>query len=115
MSDTSKEIIRDANDRSRWGESAIPGERVMTQGLVAVIEEAGASPLDVMEIVMAFDTFTQENDPYGTHEFGSFGFHSQTCFWKTDLYNNDLTYGSPDPTDLSQTKRVLTIMLASEY
>ena len=115
MSDTSKEIIRDANDRFRRGDSDIPGERLITQGLAATIEEAGASPLDVMQIVMALDTFTEENDPYGTHEFGSFEFYGQTCFWKLDLFDNDLTYGSPDPTDLCQTKRVLTIMLASEY
>lgn len=115
MSDTSKEIIRDANDRFRWGDESIPGERLMTQGLAAVIEEAGASPLDVIQIVIAFENFTEDNDPFGTHEFGSFEFQGQTCFWKLDLYDNDLTYGSPDPTDLSKTKRVLTIMLASEY
>ena len=68
-----------------------------------------------MEIVMAFDTFTEDNDPYGTHECGSFEFEGQTCFWKVDLYDSDLTYGSPEPTDLSKTKRVLTIMLANEW
>lgn len=115
ISDTSKEIIADANDRFRRGDETIPGERLITSGLAAVIEEAGASPLDVMQIVMAFETFTEDNDPWGTHEFGSFKFVGKTCFWKLDLYDNDLTYGSPDPTDLSKTKRVLTIMLASEY
>lgn len=85
MSDTSTEIIRSANDRFRKGESDISGERLITQGLAAVIEEAGASPLDVMQIVVAFDSFTEDNDPYGTHEFGSFEFHGQKCFWKIDL------------------------------
>ena len=115
MSDTSTEIIRDANDRFRRGDATVPGERLITQGLAAAIKEAGASPLDVMQIVMAFDTFTEDNDPYGTHEFGSFDFNGQKCFWKIDLLDNDLKFGSPDPIDLSQTKRVLTIMLASEY
>ena len=64
---------------------------------------------------MAFDTFTEENDPWGTHEFGSFEFVGKICFWKLDLYDHKLEADSPDPTDLSQTKRVLTIMLASEY
>ena len=83
--------------------------------LAANIEEAGLTPLDVIQIVQAFETFTKENDSYGTHEFGSFEFHGETCFWKIDLYDADLQYGSPDPTDLSQTRRVLTILLASEY
>ena len=115
MSETSTEIIRDANDRFRRGDQTIPGQWVITQGLAATIEEAGLAPLDVIQIVQAFETFTEENDPYGTHEFGSFEFQGQTCFWKTDLYDTDLQYGSPDPTDLSQTRRVLTILLASEY
>lgn len=87
----------------------------MTSGLAALIEKAGLAPLDVLQTVMAFDTFTEDNDPYGTHEFGSFQFQGQTCFWKIDLYDNALEYGSPEPTDLSKTKRVLTIMLAPEY
>lgn len=115
MSDTSKEIIRDANDRFRRGDVSIPGERYITSGLASLIKEAGKAPLDVLQLVADFDIFTEDNDPYGTHEFGSFEFEGQTCFWKIDLYDNDLTYGSPEPTDLSQTKRVLTIMLASEY
>ena len=83
--------------------------------MAATIEEAGLAPLTVIQIVQAFETFTEENDPYGTHEFGSFEFQGTTCIWKIDLYDTDLQYGSPDPTDLSQTRRVLTILLASEY
>lgn len=115
MSDTSTEIIRDANDCFRRGDQTIPGQWVITQGLAATIEEAGLAPLDVIQIVQAFETFTEENDPHGTHVFGSFNFQGETCFWKIDLYDNELLYGSPDPTDLSQTKRVMTIMLTSEY
>lgn len=100
MSDTSKEIIRDANDHFRKGDIAIPGERLITSGLAATLEEAGKTPLDIMQIIMAFDTFTGENDPYGMHEYGSFKFEGKTCFWKIDLYDNQLEAGSPDPTDL---------------
>jgi len=115
MSDTSTATIRDANDRFRRGDPSIPGQWVMTQGMSAAIEEAGKAPLDVIATVQAFETFTEDNDPYGTHEFGSFEFAGKTCFWKIDLYDADLQFGSPDPTDLSQTRRVLTILLASEY
>ncbi|MEO0938552.1 MAG: DUF3768 domain-containing protein [Pseudomonadota bacterium] len=87
----------------------------MTQGIAGTIEEAGAATFDVIGIVRDFDIFTEDNDPYGTHEFGSFQFAGETCFWKIDLYDNDLQCGSPDPTDLTKTTRVMTIMLASEY
>lgn len=115
MPDEATKIIREANDRFRAGDTTIPGQWVITQGMAATIEEAGRTPLAVVEIVQAFDTFAKENDPYGTHEFGSFLFEGETCFWKIDLYDSDLQFGSPDPADLSKTHRVLTIILAREY
>lgn len=87
----------------------------MTRGIAATLEDAGLKPPDVIQIVQAFDTFTNDNDPYGTHEFGAFEFQGETCFWKIDLFDANLQYGSPAPTDLSQTRRVLTILLAAEY
>lgn len=115
MPDTATQIIQETNDRFRRGEPSILGRILLTQGVAAVLEEQGSPPLSIIAIVQAFDTFTEENDPYGTHEFGSFQFAGETCFWKIDLYDNQLAYGSPEPTDLSQMTRVLTIMLASEY
>lgn len=68
--------------------------------------------------VEEFNTFTDDNDPHGEHDFGSFdysGMKSAKIFWKIDYYTTDLKHGSPDPADPSVTCRVLTIMLASEY
>ncbi|WP_299298079.1 DUF3768 domain-containing protein [uncultured Tateyamaria sp.] len=115
MPDKATQIIQDANDRFRRGEPGILGQIVLTLGIAGTLEETGGAPLDVIAIVQAFDTFTEDDGPYGTHEFGSFQFAGEACFWKIDLYDNRLECGSPEATDLSKTTRVLTIMLASEY
>ena len=39
----------------------------------------------------------------------------ETLFWKIDAYDRALEWGSPDPADPRVSRRVLTIMLASEY
>lgn len=77
--------------RFRRGDTTIPGQWVVTTALSNHILETEKVPLDVIEFVRTFDTFTEDNDAYGTHEFGS-----------------------PDPTDLSQTVRMMTIMAASD-
>jgi hypothetical protein len=59
--------------------------------------------------------FTNDNDPYGEHDFGAFDVDGARLFWKIDYYDRSLSGGSPDPTDPAVTCRVLTIMLAWEY
>ncbi len=114
MPDKATRTVQRANDSFRRGDPSIPGQWVITQGLSAMLKETGRVPLEVIETVRAFEKFTEDNDPYKTHEFGSFEFQGETCFWKIDLYDNDLRYGSPEPTDLSVTTRVMTVFLASE-
>ena len=60
-----------------------------------------------------FSNFTEDNDPYGEHDFGSLVFEGQKVFWKIDYYDQDLKYWR-DPLDKA-CRRVLTIMLAEEY
>jgi hypothetical protein len=65
--------------------------------------------------VRSFDEFTPENDPHGEHDFGILKLNGATIYWKIDLYDDDLKFGSPNPEDPSVTSRVLTILLAEEY
>lgn len=69
----------------------------------------------ILQRVAAHDEFTEENDPYGEHDFGAFEFEGKRIFWKIDYYAPDMESGSEDPADSAQTVRVLTIMLAEEY
>ena len=70
---------------------------------------------EIVQIVSEFNVFTEHNDPHGEHDFGTFEYLGETCFWKIDAYNNDYSMGSDDSTDLSKTRRVLTVMLAEEW
>ncbi len=62
--------------------------------------------------VATFSAFTEDNDPYGEHDFGSFELCSRKFFWKIDLYEEP---GVKGPDGEPAVTRVLTLMLASEY
>lgn len=107
--------IAQQNGRFRQGDPNVPGIRVITAGVDHLLKRLEIPPQELAQLVAQFDDFTEENDPYGEHDFGAFEFHGHKCFWKIDAYNTDYSMGSDDPTDLSKTCRVLTIMLAEEY
>jgi len=71
--------------------------------------------LEIMQKVKNFTLFTEDNDPYGEHDFGCFDYNGQQIFWKIDLYDLNYEFYSPQPDDETQTNRVLTIMFAEEY
>lgn len=106
----SAERIRELNDAFR---RTFQGGRVMmTPG---VVELPDCVKAEVLSKVASFDSFTEDNDPHGEHDFGSFELVGRKFFWKIDYYDRELEYGSENPADPEQTARVLTIMLASEY
>lgn len=115
MSQSTNPIIAEHNDRFRHGDGTLPGSVVVTAGIRALLVETSRPAEELLGIVQTFDAFTADNDPYAEHDFGAFDFAGQRCFWKIDLYSNDLTAYTPDPTDPAKTHRVLTIMLAHEY
>jgi Protein of unknown function (DUF3768) len=110
--------IAKINDRFRLSlgipafSGGIPGRVVATAGITALSPESITAILDKLR---AFSSFTQDNDPHGEHDFGAFDHGGQRIFWKIDYYAPDLIHGSENPADLSQTVRVLTILLASEW
>ncbi len=107
---TSAHRIRDLNDAFRQGGQ--PVDWFMTAGIHAL---GAAFAHAALQKVKAFCDFTEDNDPYGEHDFGSLTVFGLKVFWKIDCYDLNLEFGSPDPGDPSVTRRVMTIMLASEY
>lgn len=81
-----------------------------TRGIMS-LDEVTIS--DIFVAVQDFSKFTEDNDPYGEHDFGSFTVAGNKVFWKIDYYDQQLQYGS-DPLD-PECRRVITIMLAEEY
>ena len=88
------------------------GQFVMTSGVQALGSDAR---LAATKQTAAFDAFTPDNDPYGWHDFGAIDVMETTIWFKIDLYDVNFEMGSPDPTDLQRTRRVLTLLLPTEY
>ncbi len=99
--------LNDALRRHRTG-----GRLFITPGVVAM---GGEALLAVLDAVSSFTAFSEDNDPYGEHDFGAFTHAGARLYWKIDCYDRDLRFGSPDPADPAVTTRVLTVMLAEEY
>jgi hypothetical protein len=88
------------------------GKVLLTQGIMAF----PAAALEAITAkVRSFTDFSEENDPRGEHDFGSFKQDGVSIFWKIDYYDKAMEWGSPDPADPEVTTRVLTILLAEEY
>lgn len=88
------------------------GKVVATRGIATLPK---TDQIEVIARVRLFDNFTEDDDPYGEHDFGAFDVNGNRVFWKIDYYNETMDGGSEDPADPKKTTRVLTIMLASEY
>lgn len=85
---------------------------VMTASILALPSYVQAI---ILQKVATFCQFTEDNDPHGEHDFGSFEVTGHDVFWKIDYYEESMECGSEDPADPTKTTRVLTIMLAEEY
>ena len=108
----STKIISDLNDKFRQKPHMMRGHVLFSTilGQYSADEKS-----EILNIVMNFNDFNEDNDPYGEHDFGSFVYQGEKMFFKIDYYDNDLKYHSSDATDSNVTTRVLTIMLAEEY
>lgn len=102
--------IRELNDAFRM---TFTGGRVMLSAGVNALDELDKVAL--LEKVRTFTAFDNGNDPHSEHDFAGVEHDGEKYFAKLDYYAHDMQSGSEDPSDPSQTIRVLTIMRADEY
>jgi hypothetical protein len=102
---TRAEKIAKLNDRFR----GMALDVTLTQGVLHTVREV----IELLKTIEQYDTFTEGNDPYGEHDFGSLVWYGTKIFWKIDYYDRQLQYGL-DPLDVN-CRRIMTVMLASEY
>jgi hypothetical protein len=105
-----QERIRALNDDMR--QRMTGGRILVTAGISGLPPEDQAV---ILSRVCSFSDFTPNNDPWGEHDCGDFEHAGRDILWKIDYYDLEERWQSPDPSDPSVTKRVLTIMLAEEY
>lgn len=102
--------IKTLNDTFR---QTFTGGRVMlTAGINSKSQDDIAR---ILSKVRQFNHFTEANNPYGEHDFGSFDYNGETIYFKIDYYDKNYQYLSEDPSNPDVTNRVMTVMLASEY
>lgn len=111
LDDSRRIEIRRLNDEFRKHPLG-RGTVLLTAGVRAL---GDAAAVEAVTAVRDFSAFSEANDPHGEHDFGAFEVADERLFWKIDYYDLSLKAHSPDPADAAVTRRVLTIMLASEY
>ena len=65
--------------------------------------------MQILDAVRGFDQFTEDNDPYGEHDFAFFEICGEKFFFKFDYYDSNYEFFQEDG------NRVLTIGYASDY
>jgi hypothetical protein len=104
------ERIRALNDELR--KTGAGGKTFLTRGL---LDKGPDFIAKVTAAVRDFDAFTNDNDPWQEHDLATLDVDGEPVMFKIDYYDANMEYGSPDPADAKLTRRVLTIMLASDY
>ncbi|WP_371229910.1 DUF3768 domain-containing protein [Roseovarius sp. 2305UL8-3] len=103
--------IRELNDRFRR-DGVGNGSVMLTIGIQ---ERGSVFAVAAVQAVRSFEAFSEDNDPWGEHDFGAVQVQGEKVFWKIDYYTPDLSAGSENPANEGITHRVLTIMLPTEY
>ena len=91
---------------------------VFTHGCLATFDDGNAATAIrtqamILKAIRSHDF--GDDDTHSERDFGAFDFRGHRLLFKIDYYDSNLEFGSEDPSDAAQTRRVMTIMLASDY
>jgi len=104
--------IRELNDLYRKTSDEKIGQTVLTR---SVADMDIADRENIVSLTRNFDSFNEENDPHGEHDFFSFEYLGVKFMAKFDYYDKTLKHGTEFPEDPDRCTRVLTIMCASDW
>jgi hypothetical protein len=115
--ETKTERIRELNDQLRT--SGDPIEALIMNGQLVITRELAANGNEFIDravaAVRAFDDFNADNDPWGEHDCATLEVDGETIIFKIDYDDPSMEYHSEDAADPALTRRVLTIMLESDW
>lgn len=103
------------NDLARTNPQMVNGAWFTTRGVAALVGDDPGKRRALVEAVASFADFSKDNDPYGERDFGAFTLWGERLFWKIDYYHPERDEHSSVKWSAELTRRVLTLMLASEY
>jgi len=104
------------NQEEKFREMAHRNDVIRKLGLNVTLTKKAAELPNLEELlyrVRSYNDFNTKIDPEGWHDMGRFEWRGQKVIWKIDYFNETLQRFE-DPLS-EECKRVLTVMLKSEY
>lgn len=103
------------NDLARTSPQSANAAWFTTRGVAALVGADPGKRRALVDAVASFTNFSEDNDPHGERDFGALTLWGERLFWKIDYYHPVRDEHSPVKWSAELTRRVLTLMLASEY
>jgi hypothetical protein len=103
------------NDLARTAPQGVNAAWFTTAGVAALIEGDPDRARELVQAIAGFSDFDPGNDPYGERDFGALTLWGERLFWKIDYYHPEREEHSPVRWSAELTRRVLTVLLATEY
>ncbi len=91
------------------------GGQVVAVGELAHMQDDGFRQKVVTAVREQKIVTGDKDDPSSEHDFGQVVVDGQKFLWKIDYYDREYKYASEAPENAKITRRVLSIMFASDY
>ena len=112
--DTRLATIARLNDRCRQGLDRTARILITRACLGTFADNRTAEIVAQAEILSALRSYQFRDVEADERDRGSFDYRGTVVYFRIDYYDAAMEYGSEDPSDASQTRRMLTIMLRED-